>query len=380
MKFFPLVWAGLWRRPARTIFTALSVAIAFLLFGLLQGVNAGFTRSIASAHREFLITNTRVRGGTPFPIAAMVQIKSIPGVKEVAPRAYFTGNPRGADPRSYVAAIATYPDVFFDVLPQLITSKDNLTDMRSTRSGILVTPALLQHFGWKIGDTIPLKSDSIKADGSGTWTFQIIGTFTAPSSTAEFAVINYDYFNEARTQDRDTAEIFYLRIADPTKAIATSEAIDRLFANSSHETITRSMQARAEYQAQQMGDVAFFTDAIMIAVIFTLAFVTGNSLRQSLEQRIPEFAVLKTLGYGNGAILSLAFIEALLLCVPPAVLGLALAYCVAPFARADIGVIFVSPAVVIGGAICAAALALLGSALPASRLARMSIVTSLGKR
>ena len=379
MKFFPLVWAGLWRRPARTIFTSLSVVIAFLLFGLLQGVNAGFTRSIANAHREFLITNTRVRGGAPFPIGAMAQIKSIPGVKEVAPRAYFTGNPRGADPRSYVAALATYPDIFFDVEPQIVISKDSLAAMRNTRSGILVTPTVLQHFGWKIGDTIPLKSDSIKADGSATWTFQIVGTFVPPSA-AEFAVINYDYFNEARTQDRDTAEIFYLRIADPTKAIATAAAIDRIFANSSHETLTRSMQARAEYQAKQMGDVAFFTDAILVAVIFTLAFVTGNSLRQSLEQRVPEFAVLKTVGYGNGGILSLAFTEALFLCVPPAVLGLALAYCVAPFARADIGAIFVSPAVVISGVICAAALALLGSALPASRLARMSIVTSLGNR
>jgi putative ABC transport system permease protein len=379
MKFLPLVWAGLWRRPARTIFTALSVAIAFLLFGLLQGVNAGFTRSIARAHREFLVTNTRVRGGAPFPIGAMAQIKNIPGVKEVAPRAYFTGNPRGADPRSYVAALATYPDVFFDVEPQIVISKDSLAAMRNTRSGIVMTPTMLQHFGWKIGDTIPLKSVSLKTDGSDTWTFQIVGTFALPS-TGEFAVINYDYFNEARTQDRDTAEIFYLRIADPTKAIATAAAIDRIFANSSHETLTRSMQARAEYQAKQMGDVAFFTDAIMVAVIFTLAFVTGNSLRQSLDQRIPEFAVLKTLGYGNGSILSLACTEAILLCVPPAVLGLALAYGVAPFARADIGVIFVSPAVVISGITCAAVLALLGSALPASRLARMSIVTSLGKR
>src|SRR5580704_9107885 len=94
MKFLPLVWAGLWRRPARTIFTSLSVVIAFLLFGLLQGVNAGFTRSIARAHREFLVTDTRVRGGAPFPIAAMGEIKSIPGVKEVAPRGYFAGNPR----------------------------------------------------------------------------------------------------------------------------------------------------------------------------------------------------------------------------------------------------------------------------------------------
>jgi putative ABC transport system permease protein len=68
MKYLPLVWAGLWRRPARTIFTGLSVAIAFLLFGLLQRVNAGIARAIANAHREFLVVNTRVRGGAQMPI------------------------------------------------------------------------------------------------------------------------------------------------------------------------------------------------------------------------------------------------------------------------------------------------------------------------
>ena len=107
MKFLPLVWAGLWRSPARTVLTDLSIAIAFLLFGLLQGVNAGFARAIANAHREFLVVNTRVRGGPVMPISALEQIKRIPGIAEIAPRAYFTGRARGMDPKSYVAALAT---------------------------------------------------------------------------------------------------------------------------------------------------------------------------------------------------------------------------------------------------------------------------------
>ena len=128
-----------------------------------------------------------------------------------------------------------------------------------------------------------------------------------------------------------------------------------------------------------MGDVSVFTDAIMCAVIFTLAFVTGNTLRQSLTERIPEFAVLKTLGYGAGGILLLAS-EALLLCIPPAMVGLGLAYCLAPLGREDIGTILVSPTVVLMGLLCAAFLALLGAAGPAWRISRMSIVAALGRR
>ncbi len=380
MKFLPLVWAGLWRRPARTVFTGLSVVIAFLLFGLLQGVNAGFTRAIANAHRESLVVNTRVRGGAPMPIAAMDEIRRIPGIREVAPRAYFTGNARGADPGNYLAALGTFPDVFFDVLPAIVASPGSLAAMRTTRNGMLATQLLLKQYGWKVGDTVPLQSDILKTDGNGIWTFRIVGTFTTPGANSYFAIINYEYLNGYRAANRDSAEIFYVRIADPTKAIATGAAIDRIFANSSHETHTRSMQERAENQAKQMGDVALFTDAIMVAVMFTLAFVTGNTLRQSLDQRLPEFAVLKTLGFSGRGILALAFAEALCLCLPPALLGLALAYVLAPLAREDVGTIFVSPAVVAGGVTCAALLALLGCALPAAKLARMSIVISLRRR
>ena len=75
MKFLPLVWAGLWRRPVRSTLTALCIVIAFVLLGLLEGVNAGFTQAIARAHREVLVTNTRVRGGAPMPISALATMR-----------------------------------------------------------------------------------------------------------------------------------------------------------------------------------------------------------------------------------------------------------------------------------------------------------------
>lgn len=381
MKFLPLVWAGLWRRPVRSILTGMCIVIAFLLLGLLDGVNAGFAKAIADAHRELLMTDTRVRGGAPMPISAMAMIQRVPGVKEVAQRAYFMGSYREPAAQNMIAAIATEPELFFRLRPHFIVAKGGVEAMRETRAGMLVTPATLQYFGWKLGDTITVRSQTLKTDGSRDWMFRIVGTFDtarAPTSSV-FGIINYAYLDEYRVENRGTAETFYVRIADPTKAVASAAAIDRIFANSSHETRTRSDQERAEFQSKQMGDVAFFTDAIMGAVLFTLAFLTGNTLRQSLHERIPEFAVLKAMGYSDRRILGLAYAEALLLFIPTAALGLSLAYLAAPLARKDIGVIVVSPAVAMIGLLCAVLLALLGASLPALRLARMSIVASLAK-
>lgn len=381
MKFLPLVWAGLWRRPVRSILTGACILIAFVLLGLLQGVNAGFARAIANAHREFLVTRTRVRGGAPMPIAAMAKIRALPGVRDVAPRAYFMGSYRDPNLRNSIVAIATEPRVFFSVLPGIKVEPRYVRAMQSHRNGIVLARDLLDVRGWKVGQRITVRSSTLKTDGSSDWTFDIVGVFDTPlaAGPAYFGVINYPYFDEYRVDNRGTAELFYVRIADPNRAIAMSAAIDAIFANSSHESRTRSQQVSAELQAKQMGDVEFFTDAIMGAVLFTLAFLTGNTLRQSLQDRMREFAVLKTTGYSGAAILGLAYAEALLLYLPPAALGLLIARLLAPLAREDIGTILVSPTVAALGLACAVCLAFIGTAIPASSLARTSIATALGK-
>lgn len=379
MRFLPLVWGGLWRRPVRTVLTALCIAIAFVLLGLLQGVNAGFEQAIDRANRNALVVQTRVRGGAPMPISSVEEIRAVPGVTDVAPRAYFYYSHGEAEG---IGALATHPEVFFRLMTTFAASPASLDAMRSTRSGMLATAPLLEALHRKVGDTVTVRSEMLKTDRSGAWTFKIVGVIQTPEARtpAYLSVINYDYFDEYRVENRSTADAFYVRIGDPTKAVATSKAIDRIFANSSHETRTRSQQARAESTARQLGDVKFFTNAVMGAVLFTLAFLTGNTLRQSLQDRSREFAVLKAIGYSGGSVFRLALAEALLLYLPPALLGLSTARLVAPLWAETFGRIMVSAEVAVAGLVCAACLAFVGAALPAYSLARMPVASALNRR
>ena len=54
MKYLPLVWAGLWRKPMRTVFTLLSIMVAFILFGILSGIDAGFARVAFGSSRPIV--------------------------------------------------------------------------------------------------------------------------------------------------------------------------------------------------------------------------------------------------------------------------------------------------------------------------------------
>ncbi|HXR90663.1 MAG TPA: hypothetical protein VN750_10310 [Steroidobacteraceae bacterium] len=40
MKYAPLIWSALWRKPADAVLTWLTVTVAFVLLGLMLGVNA----------------------------------------------------------------------------------------------------------------------------------------------------------------------------------------------------------------------------------------------------------------------------------------------------------------------------------------------------
>jgi putative ABC transport system permease protein len=313
------------------------------------------------------------------PISYVAEIDRISGVTDVAPRAYFYFSHGEAEG---VGALATEPDVFFRLMNRFVTTPESLDRMRSTRSGMLATGPLLEALRWKVGDTVTVGSEMLKNDGSREWTFTIVGTIETPETNvpAYLSVINYEYFDEARFEYRSTADAFYVRIHDPTKAVVMSKAIDQRFANSSHETRTRSQQARAESAAKQMGDLQFFTNAIMAAVLFMLAFLTGNTLRQSLQDRSREFAILRAIGYSGCHVFGVAFAEALLLYVPPALLGLGIARLLAPLWVEAFGTILVSPKVAVAGLLCAVCLAFVGAVLPASGLSRMPVAFALRKR
>jgi len=55
MKYLPLLWSSLWRKKVRTIFTLLSVFVAFLLFGLLMTIRTAFSFGVDIAGIDRLV-------------------------------------------------------------------------------------------------------------------------------------------------------------------------------------------------------------------------------------------------------------------------------------------------------------------------------------
>jgi putative ABC transport system permease protein len=311
------------------------------------------------------------------PISALQQIEKIPGVTRVAQRATLMGSWR--EPKDMVAVLATDPRRFFAVRPEFAISPEHFAALNNTRNGMVVTPALMKHFGWKVGDRISLKSQVLQRDGSDTWTLDIVGALDVRDEPGQLflSLMNYQYLDEARARGQGEVERFIVRIADPGRSVATAAAIDRLFANSHHETRTRSEKDMALVRMKQVGDIQFITRAIVGAVFFTLLFLTANTMRQSVRDRTSEFGVVKSLGFSNAAVLCLVLAEAGALCVLAATLGLAAASVTAPLFEDTLGSVQLSVSSVAAGVAAALLVAFCSAILPAWRIRRLSVVDAL---
>jgi putative ABC transport system permease protein len=386
MKYFPLLWASLWRKKTRTIFTLLSVVVAFLLFGVLETVDHAFEHpSTGVTGADKLITTNKYSITLSLPFSHVPKVQSVPGVVDVTWISWFGGYFQ--EQKNFVFAIPIDYDSYFNVHKnEFIVAPEELKTFRNTRDGAVVNVALMKKFGWKVGDKLPIHS-AIWAhqDGSLDWTFNIVGTFDAKDATQASAQaysvwFHYEMFDEGRSVGKGSIGWLEERVADPAQAGQIATRIDALFSNSSNETKTQPANDFTMSFVKQMGDIGFVLRMILGAVFFALLFLTGNTVMQSMRERIPELAVLKTVGFGDGQILGLMLGETLLLCTVAAVIGLASSFAVLPVIKRGLQGVELTPWALLPGLLAAVLLALVVGLPPAWRAMRLSIVDALANR
>jgi putative ABC transport system permease protein len=381
VKYLPLIWSGLRRRPVRTALIFLQVCVAFALFGVLQGMKSGMDRAIASVRADVLYVGQAVIGGARLPIAELSRLQSVPGVETVSFNDGMLGFYQKPSQQVYVLAIPP-SDFFRTIEPEIFTMQpEDLEALRRTRTGVLITPDIGRKYGWRIGDKIPLTTSTVQTNGSTTWTFDVVGTFSDhEKGEANLVVANYSYLDEARALDKGTVNHFYAVASDPKQAAAVSDAIDRAFANSANPTQTDSFRERSQQAMQSLGDLNFAIRWILSAVLVALVFSTTTMMMQTVRERTPELAVLKTLGFGNGTLLVLVATEALLVCIAGSLAGLGLAWMAFPLAAKYVAGLSMPMAVVGLGVLGAVLVALMSVSLPGLRAARLNIVDALAGR
>jgi len=384
MKYLDLIWAALFRRRVRTIFTLLSVVTAFLLFGLLDSVRNGFaTAGQAGANR--LVTASKISFGLPLPLSLYERFREVPGVTQIEYASALAGTYR--DPQNFIP-VEGHSDSFLDLYPEWKISPSEREMYLKTRSGVIASESLAQKYHWKVGDKIPLQTSFNRKDGSTNWTFDLVGTFriTDPSMQSSNGIVygRWAYVNEAREKGTDTVDWFVLRVPDANDIDRVAREVDALSANSDHETKTVTEFAFYADFLGQLANIGLIVGAIMGAVFFTLLLLTGNTMAQAVRERIPEMATLKAIGFTPRIVFGLVMGESVLLLLLGSALGLAVAAAVIYEARSRVGyAAFMSPmvqAIWLRGLALAVIVGLVVGVFPALRGMRLRIVDALSGR
>ncbi|HKW12316.1 MAG TPA: FtsX-like permease family protein [Gemmatimonadaceae bacterium] len=317
MKYLPLVLANLGRHKKRTVLTIISVALALFLFASLQTVvttiagaaNFGSARRLVSTNATGIVFT--------LPIAYANRLQAQPGVEAVTWANWFGG--RYGDGKRFFATFAIDPKSYLEMYPEMVMPDEQKQAFLRERTAALVGKSLMDAFGWKLGQNITLQGTIFPGD----WTFTIRAVYkpTDPQIGEDVVMFHHEYFEE-RLGRPGQAGWYIVKIDRTDRAAPIAKAIDDQFRNSSSPTKTGTEQAFNASFATMWGNVSLLMGTIGMAVVFAILLVTANAMMMSARERTREVAVLKTIGFGNRTLFSVVMLEAGVIAITGAVIGL----------------------------------------------------------
>ena len=217
MKFLPLLWSSLWRKKIRTIFTLLSVFVAFLLFGLLMTIRGAFSFGVEIAGLDRLVLIHKVALIMPLPVSYKERLAATEGVSIVSHQTWFGGVYQ--DPANFFAQMVVEPEPFMKIYPEFEIPADQVKAWLGDRQGAIVGVDLAKRFGWKVGDRIPITGTIWQPKQGQTWEFNIVGLYDGgPSVDKTQFFFRYDYLDENRAGGQGLVGWYVVKIADPSQA------------------------------------------------------------------------------------------------------------------------------------------------------------------
>jgi putative ABC transport system permease protein len=381
MHLLKLILRNTLRHKLRTLLTVLGLLVAILSFGLLQTVVDAWYSGANNAAPDRLVTRSSVSLMVPLPVHYREKIRALDGVRSVAAANWFAGVYQ--EPKNFFPQFAIDAVPYLAMYPEYRIPEDQMVDFLRDRKGAVVGRKLADTYGFRVGDTVPLKGTIF----SGNWEFVVRAIYdgaTPRTDTSQF-FFHWDYLNESvRTrapQRADQVGVFVVRVADISRAAETSRAIDTQFSNSAVETLTETEQAFQIGFVKQTEAIVIAIRIVSFVVIFIILAVMANTMAMTARERMAEYATLKALGFGPGFLGGLIFGESLAIAGAGTLLGVALTFPVADWFARQMGTLFpvfeVSASTVRLQLACAAVVGIAAAVLPALRAARVRIVDGL---
>jgi putative ABC transport system permease protein len=370
------------RHKLRSFLTIVGVGVAVMAFGLLRTVVTAWHAGVEASAANRLITRHAVSFVFPLPLAYRDRIAQVPGVDRVTYAIWFSGV--YIDKNQFFARLAVDADTFFEVYSEYLLERDQLEAFKRARDSCIIGADLARRYNLKIGDIMNLDGDVYP----GQWSFVVRGIYRPRDQTADPSIMMFQYkavderLRKEAPQRVGNVGWYIVRIANPGDSASISDAIDKLFENSSAETKTETERAFQQNFLSSASAVITAMNVMSFVIIGIILLVLGNTMIMSARERTHEFAVLKALGFSGVHLLLLLGGESLILSIAGSAVGLAATVPAvhgfhAALPKGWFPIFYIKPETIIIGCIASLGVGLLAAVVPLRRVLTTHIVEGL---
>jgi putative ABC transport system permease protein len=340
MLILKVLFRSAFRNKLRTGLTILGITIAILAFGLLRTLISAWYAGVEASSATRLVTRNSVSIIFPLPHFYKNKIQQVNGVKTVSYGTWFGGV--YGEEKNFFANFAVEPRSFLELYPEFIIPPDGKEAFLKDQKGCVIGKKLAAKFGWKIGDIVVLKGTIFL----GNWDFVVRAIYQGRDKDTDESqfFFHWDYLNEILKKSlsgwADQVGYYIIGVARPELAGDVAVAIDQIFKNSLAETLTETEKAFQQGFVAMSGAIVTAIQIVSFVVIFIIMAVVANTMAMTTRERIGEYAILKTLGFGGGHITALIFGESLVITIMGCLLGVVLTFPATKILSHELGTYF----------------------------------------
>jgi len=373
MKFFALILKNLFRNKRRTALTVFSIAVSLFIFSALVSLPTVANQILAdTASSARIVTHNKSGFTYSLPLAYRQKIAIMPHVTATASESWFGGMLH--DVTDQFPNLAIDHDQADLMWPDWDLTPEQWEQFKKLRTACLVGPDTMKRFNLKVGQQIILKGTLYPFDV----TLNIVGVMgrKAPPNMLYF---RRDYLEEAAGRPGFVSMV-WVRADKSENVPQLIAAVDEQFANSSSETQSESEAAFLGGFLRQYRMMFSLFEILGVIIVITVGLVAANTSAMSIRERRSEIAVMRSMGFPSGTILSTLLAESLVIGLMGGLIGCGTAFLALHlFAGPKMGnlAIRMPPVVLVETLIAAAVIGLLSAWIPARSASKMNIVEAL---
>jgi putative ABC transport system permease protein len=288
-----------------------SVVVTFAMLSVLETYRTGVVPKLNGD--DLLQVNIKSEPLRPQDIEV---IRHLPGVAAAA--GVLTTGVEAPDTKARIYVYAVDPEALMEVFPSLVPDPEVAKSWSHDQVGAMVDNHVAARYGWKAGQHLTLHFE----DSPKVIEINVHGIYSLPE-TFKGLLVQFPYISAVLSFGFPNVLV---RVHDESSSEQISSAIDGLFRNTPRETTTSAQNHYGKQRRRIADRTTESLGAIMAISFVTMLLVTANVLSHGVRERVPQLATLRVIGFTPGKLVVFIVLEASLLVVLGAGIGVCLGY------------------------------------------------------